>query len=84
MPLFLAEATATNVSTLAGVLEFVKSIFTAILTAVGSLYTTITGTPLLFVVVVIGFAGAVIFSALGILHRLGIGGGRRGRRRARR
>lgn len=84
MPLFLAEGTAVDVSTLSGVLAFVKSIFTAILSALGSIYTTVTGTPLLFIVVVIGFAGAVIMTALGILHRLGIGGGRRGRRRARR
>ena len=84
MPLFLAEAGTTDVSTLAGVLAFIKSIFTAILTALSSLLTTITGTPLLFVVVVIGFAATVIFAALGILHRLGVGGGRRGRRRARR
>ena len=84
MPYVTLDATAVDTSTLAGVLAFIKSIFTAILSALGSLYTTITSTPLLFVVVVIGFAGAVIISALGILHRLGIGGGRRGRRRARR
>lgn len=84
MPTILLEGTTTDVSTLSNVLAFIKSIFTAVLSALGSIYTTITSTPLLFVVVVISFAGAVIFAALNILHRLGVGGGRRGRRRARR
>ena len=83
MPLFLLDGaeSATDVSTLTNVLSFLRSIFTTIITTLGTLYNTITGTPLLFIVVIIGFAGALIFTTLGILRRLGVGGG--GRRRAR-
>ncbi len=82
MPFILLDgAESTDVSTLTNVLSFLRSIFTAIMTMLGSLYDTITGTPLLFITVVIGFAGALIFTTLGILRRLGVGGG--GRRRAR-
>lgn len=81
MPMYLLEGEAPNVSTLTDVLAFLRSIFTAIMTMLGSLYDTITDTPLLFITVVIGFAGALIFTTLGILRRLGVGGG--GRRRAR-
>ena len=82
MPLYLADANL-DVTSVAGVLEFVKSLFIAILTAVGSIYTTITSTPILAVVIYLGLAGAFIMFAVKILNRLGIGGGRR-RRRARR
>lgn len=81
---FLAEGNSEPVvSTLSGVLDFLTGIITAIFTALSSLYTTITGTPLLMIVVIFGFSGAVIFTALGILRRLGVVGGKRrkGRRR---
>ena len=82
--LILAEGSAEpTVSTLSGVLDFLSGIITAIFTALSNLYTTITTTPLLFIVVVFGFGGAVIFTAHGILRRLGVVGGKRrkGRRR---
>lgn len=83
MPFILADANL-EINSVSGVLDFVKSLFTAILTAVGSIYTTITSTPILAVVVYLGLAGAFIMFALRILNRLGIGGGRRRRGRARR
>lgn len=81
MPLYLMDGTAPDVSTLTNVLTFLRSMFTAIITMLGSLVSTITSTPLLFIVVVVSFAGALIVVSLGILRRLGVGGG--GRRRAR-
>ena len=86
MPLFLMDgaAGATDVSTLTNVLEFLRSMFTAIVTMLGNLVDTITGTPLLFISVVVSFAGALIVASLGILRRLGVGGGGRRRVRGRR
>ena len=82
MPYFiLADAGEPDVSTLTNVLAFLRSMFTTIVTMLGSLVDTITGTPLLFISVVVGFAGALIVASLGILRRLGVGGS--GRRRAR-
>lgn len=82
MPLFTAEGTAFSVSTLEGVRSFISDIFTAIVTLLGSLYTTITETPLLFITIVVSFAGGLLIFAVGILRRLGVGsGGRRKRRR---
>ncbi len=77
MSVFLME---DNVSTLTSVLSFIRQIFTALMTAAGNLIDTITGTPLLFLAVIVGFAGALIFAALRIVRRLGVGGGRRRRR----
>lgn len=82
MPFILADgATGTDVSTLTNVLTFLRSMFTTIVTMLGTLVDTITETPLLFISVVVGFAGALIVASLGILRRLGVGGS--GRRRAR-
>lgn len=83
MPIYLLEGTATDVSTMENVLAFIKSIWTAMITLAGSLYTTITETPLVFIAVIISFAGGLILFALSVLRRLGVGSGGR-RRRGRR
>ena len=61
-----------NVSTLTNVLSFIRQIFTALMTTAGNLVDTITDTPLLFAAVNVGFAGALIFTALGIIRRLAL------------
>ena len=80
----LMEGTAEPVvNSISGVLDWLSSIISLIITTLGSLYTTITETPLLFIPVVVGFAGALIFTTLGVLKRLGVARGgkrRRGRR----
>lgn len=78
----LMEGNEPAVNTISGVLDWIQSIFTLIISTLGSLYDTITGTPLLFIPVVIGFAGALIFTTISILRKLGVVRGRR--RRARR
>lgn len=82
MSIFTLEAGTTDVSSMEGVYSFVKSIFTTIITLLGNLYETITGTPLLFITIVISFAGGLLLFALSILRKLGVGNG--GRRRGRR
>jgi len=80
---FLLDVTEPDVTSVSGVLDFVKSIWTLIITTMGSLYTTITTNPLLFISVALIAGGAVVAAAMGILSRLGVGRSGR-RRRARR
>lgn len=72
--------------TIANVFESLQSIIAVIWDVFADCATTIMGNPLLFVPVLIGIGGSLIFFAIGIVKRLGIkgvasSGGRRRRRR---
>lgn len=82
-PILMDGSNALDVTTASGVLEFIRSIWTLIISTMGNLYTTITGNPLLFISVALIAGSAVIATAMGILARLGVGRSGR-RRRARR
>lgn len=66
------------------VLSAMTTVYETILTMFGSIVTTITGNPLLFVPVLFALFGGVAMFALGIVKRLGVRGvssaGRRRRR----
>lgn len=61
------------------------TVYTTLLTMFGSIVTTITGNPLLYVPVLIALLGGLVMLAIGIVKRLGVRGvsstGRRRRRR---
>lgn len=62
------------------------TVYNAVLSMFGSMVTTITGNPLLYVPVLIGLLGGLVLFAIGVVKRLGIRGissagrRRRGRR----
>lgn len=79
MPLFLAE-TAAGTDSVSGVFAFLKTIFEFVITNMGTALDTITGTPLLFVPVIIVFAASIIGISVSVIRRLGVRGGGRRRR----
>lgn len=71
--------------TISNVFEAMSTVYTTLLTMFGSIVTTITGNPLLYVPVLIALLGGLVMLAIGIVKRLGVRGvsssGRRRRRR---
>lgn len=71
---------------LSDVFTQMTTVFDAVLSMFGSMVTTITGNPLLYVPVLIGLLGGLVLFAIGVVKRLGIRGissagrRRRGRR----
>lgn len=74
----LMEAGA-DVSTHASVFESLTSIFTFLVGLLGDFVEVITTTPLMFVPVIIAFAGGAIMLVVSMIRRLGVrsGGGKR-------
>lgn len=74
--------------TVSNVFSGMQEVFTLLLTMFGNVIDTITGTPLLYVPVLLAILGTLVMFAIGVVRRLGIkgvssgGGRRRGRRRA--
>lgn len=62
-----------------------STVYSTLLSMFGSIVTTITGNPLLYVPVLIALLGGLVMLAIGIVKRLGVRGvsstGRRRRRR---
>lgn len=79
MPVFLFTAADGDVSTMDNVFTSLTSIFTFIVELLGKVVTLITSNPLIFVPVIIAFAGGALMLAVSFVHRLGVGSG--GRRR---
>lgn len=72
--------------TITNVFDALQNIIAVVWDVFGDCASTIMGNPLLFVPVLIGIGGSLIFFAIGIVKRLGIkgvasSGGRRRRRR---
>lgn len=72
--------------TIANVFTAMTTVYETVLTMFGSMVTTITGNPLLYVPVLIGLLGGLVMFAIGVVRRLGVrgissAGGRRRRRR---
>lgn len=71
--------------TIAAVFEAMSTVYTTLLTMFGSIVTTITGNPLLYVPVLIALLGGLVMLAIGVIKRLGVRGvssaGRKRRRR---
>lgn len=71
--------------TISNVFDAMSTVYTTLLTMFGSIVTTITGNPLLYVPVLIALLGGLVMLAIGIVKRLGVRGvsssGRRRRRR---
>lgn len=71
--------------TISNVFTAMTTVYTTLLTMFGSVVTTITGNPLLYVPVLIALLGGLVMLAIGIVKRLGVRGvsstGRRRRRR---
>lgn len=67
------------------VLTAMSTVYSTLLSMFGSIVTTITGNPLLFVPVLFALLGGLVMLAIGIVKRLGVRGvsstGRRRRRR---
>lgn len=83
MPVFFITAAEEGVSTIDNVFTSLTSIFTFIVGLLGKVVTLITSNPLIFVPVIIAFAGGALMLAVSLVHRLGVGSGGR-RRRGRR
>ncbi len=70
--------------TIANVFTAMTTVYNTVLTMFGSMVTTITGNPLLYVPVLIGLLGGLVMFAIGVVRRLGVRGisstGRRRRR----
>ena len=70
--------------TIANVFTVMTTVYNTVLTMFGSMVTTITGNPLLYVPVLIGLLGGLVMFAIGVVRRLGVRGisstGRRRRR----
>ncbi|MEE1321076.1 MAG: hypothetical protein UHM85_06025 [Acutalibacteraceae bacterium] len=71
--------------TVADVFTAMSTVYTTLLTMFGSIVTTITGNPLLYVPVLIALLGGLVMLAIGVIKRLGVRGvssaGRKRRRR---
>ena len=71
--------------TISNVFEAMSTVYNTLLTMFGSIVTTITGNPLLYVPELIALLGGLVMLAIGIVKRLGVRGvsssGRRRRRR---
>lgn len=71
--------------TVADVFTAMSTVYTTLLTMFGSIVTTITGNPLLYVPVIIALLGGLVMLAIGVIKRLGVRGvssaGRKRRRR---
>lgn len=71
--------------TISDVFAAMTTVYTTLLTMFGSVVTTITGNPLLYVPVIFALLGGLVMLAIGIVKRLGVRGvsstGRRRRRR---
>ncbi len=70
--------------TIANVFTAMTTVYDTVLTMFGSMVSTITGNPLLYVPVLIGLLGGLVMFAIGVVRRLGVRGisstGRRRRR----
>lgn len=70
--------------TIADVFTAMTTVYNTVLTMFGSMVTTITSNPLLYVPVLIGLLGGLVMFAIGVVRRLGVRGisstGRRRRR----
>lgn len=69
---------------MATLIESMTSLYGYILTIFETVFTTITGNPVLYLPVLLAFASVVIMWTIGFVRRLGVrgvGGGRRRRRR---
>lgn len=70
--------------TIANVFDAMTTVYNTVLTMFGSMVTTITSNPLLYVPVLIGLLGGLVMFAIGVVRRLGVRGisstGRRRRR----
>lgn len=78
MPTILLEATANS-----DIYTSLSSIFTFIVGLLGDFVEVITGTPLMFVPVLIAFGGGAVIFAVSLIKRLGVRGGGGRRRRSR-
>lgn len=76
--------TVLNAITIANVFESVKSVLDMIWTTFGSVITTITGNPLLYVPVILGLGASIILGVVKLVKRMGIKGIGSGRKRRRR
>lgn len=71
--------------TVDAVFTAMSTVFTTLMTMFGSIVTTITGNPLLYVPVLIALLGGLVMLSIGVIKRLGVRGvssaGRKRRRR---
>lgn len=60
--------------TIADVFTAMTTVYNTVLTMFGSMVTTITSNPLLYVPVLIGLLGGLVMFAIGVVRRLGVRG----------